>query len=135
MSMIFFTYRAQIGARKGVMILGRAGIQGFVARTPGFLSTGGCGYGIRVAAKDGRRAAAELRAGGYPCLLYTSFLIAHLNGRMSIPAGQGNSAHRHSRAEGHYDRRWNRRRPHGPIRRRNDGGRNFPALPVYSCAH
>ena len=31
MSMIFFTYRAQIGARKGVMILGRAGIQGFVA--------------------------------------------------------------------------------------------------------
>ncbi len=66
MSMIFFTFRAQIGARKGVMILGRAGIQGFMARTPGFLSTDGCGYGIRVAAKDGRRAAAELRAGGYP---------------------------------------------------------------------
>ena len=66
MSMIFFTYRAQIGARKGVMILGRAGIQGFVARTPGFLSTGGCGYGIRVPARDGQRAAAELRAGGYP---------------------------------------------------------------------
>ena len=55
MSMIFFTFRAQTGARKGVMILGGAGIQGFVARTPGFLSTGGCGYGIRVAAKDGRR--------------------------------------------------------------------------------
>ena len=49
MSMIFFTFRAQIGARKGVMILGRAGIQGFMARTPGFLSTDGCGYGIRVA--------------------------------------------------------------------------------------
>lgn len=38
MSMIFFTFRAQTGARKGVMILGGAGIQGFVARTPGFLS-------------------------------------------------------------------------------------------------
>ena len=66
MSMIFFTFRAQTGARKGAMILERAGIQGTVSRTPGFLSTGGCGYGIRVSGIDGRRAAAVLRAGGYP---------------------------------------------------------------------
>ena len=66
MSMIFFTFRAQTGARNGAMILGRAGIQGTVGRTPGFLSTGGCGYGIRVSARDGRRAAAVLRAGGHP---------------------------------------------------------------------
>ncbi len=66
MSMIFFTFRAQTGARNGAMILDRAGIQSTVGRTPGFLSTGGCGYGIRVPAGDGRRAAAVLRAGGHP---------------------------------------------------------------------
>ena len=66
MSMIFFTFRAQTGARTGAMILSNAGISGMVGRTPGFLSTGGCGYGIRVAARDGKRAAAILRTGGHP---------------------------------------------------------------------
>ncbi len=79
MSMIFFTFRAQTGARKGAMILDKAGIQGIVGRTPSFLSTGGCGYGIRVAARDGWRAAAELRAGGYP--FERSFLLESGRGR------------------------------------------------------
>ncbi len=65
MSMIFFTFRAQTAARRGAMILRDAGIRARVGRTPGFLATGGCGYGIWVGQSDARQAAGLLRRSGY----------------------------------------------------------------------
>lgn len=65
MSMIFFTFRAQTAARRGAMILRDVGIRARVGRTPGFLATGGCGYGVWVGQMDAVRAAGLLRRGGH----------------------------------------------------------------------
>lgn len=61
MSMIFFTFRAQTGARQGAMILSRAGISARVGRTPSGMAEYGCGYGIWVSGPQGGRAAVILR--------------------------------------------------------------------------
>ena len=61
MSMIFFTFRAQTQARKGTMILNKAGIRAKLGRTPAALSSGGCGFGIWVREVDGLTAAMQLR--------------------------------------------------------------------------
>ena len=66
MSMIFLTYRAQLGARQGTSLLRSAGIQARVGRTPGNLATEGCGFGLWLREKDGDRAAWLLRRGGVP---------------------------------------------------------------------
>lgn len=62
MSMIFFTFRAQTGARKGALILSRAGISARVGRTPSGMAEYGCGYGIWVSGHQGDRAAELLRS-------------------------------------------------------------------------
>ena len=61
MSMIFFTYRAPLGARKGAAILQEAGISAKLSRTPAALAANGCGYGLWVPMEQGVRAAALLR--------------------------------------------------------------------------
>ncbi len=61
MSMLFFTFRAQLKAQKGAVLLKNFGISAKVGRTPGILAVNGCGYGIRVAAEQGREAAQLLR--------------------------------------------------------------------------
>ena len=43
MSMIFFTYRAPMEARRGAAILSSAGIPGKLSKTPSALSVNGCG--------------------------------------------------------------------------------------------
>ncbi len=63
MSMIFLTYRAQTGARRGVSILNGAGIRARMGRTPGNLATEGCGFGLWIREADGHRAAYLLRRG------------------------------------------------------------------------
>ena len=55
MSMIFFTFRAQTGARQGALILSQAGISARMAEY-------GCGYGIWVSGHQGGRAAELLRS-------------------------------------------------------------------------
>lgn len=66
MSMIFFTFRAQNQARKGTMILNRAGLQAKLGKTPAALATGGCGYGIWVNQAQSVTAALQLRGMGTP---------------------------------------------------------------------
>ena len=66
MSMIFLTYRAQTGARRGASILNNAGIRTRVGRTPGNLATEGCGFGLWLREQDGPRAAFLLRREGAP---------------------------------------------------------------------
>lgn len=62
MSMIFFTFRAQTGARQGALILSQAGISARVGRTPSGMAEYGCGYGIWVNGHQGGRAAELLRS-------------------------------------------------------------------------
>ena len=64
MSMIFFTYRVPIQARKGAAILQAAGISAKLARTPSGMAVNGCGYGLWVPLEHGARAAALLREKG-----------------------------------------------------------------------
>ncbi len=66
MSMIFFTYRAPMEARRGASILSSAGIPGKLAKTPASLAINGCGYGIRVSKGHGYAASLELRGRGCP---------------------------------------------------------------------
>ena len=73
MSMIFFTYRAPMEARRGASILSAAGIPGKLSKTPAQLATKGCGYGIRVQKAQGYAASLELRGRG--CPYERSFLL------------------------------------------------------------
>jgi len=61
MSMIFFTYRVPLQARKGAAILQEAGIHTKLARTPSGLAVNGCGYGLWVAIEKGKPAAELLK--------------------------------------------------------------------------
>ena len=73
MSMIFFTFRAQTGARQGALILSQAGISARVGRTPSGMAEYGRGYagakrlriwdlGQRPSGRPGSRAPAEQKA-------------------------------------------------------------------------
>ncbi len=64
MSMIFFTYRSQTQARRGASILREAGIPARLDRTPSYLATDGCGFGLWVPAARRHGAALELRGRG-----------------------------------------------------------------------
>ena len=66
MSMLFFTFRAQLKAQKGVSLLKDQGIPAKMGRTPGILAVNGCGYGLWVPAEHGRSAADLLRESGIP---------------------------------------------------------------------
>lgn len=73
MSMIFFTYRVPMEARRGASILSAAGIRGRLAKTPAKLAVKGCGYGIWVPKSQGYAAAMELR--GRNCPYERSYLM------------------------------------------------------------
>lgn len=61
MSMIFFTYRVPIKARKGAAILREAGVKAKLARTPTGMTVNGCGYGLWVPVEQAANAARRLR--------------------------------------------------------------------------
>ena len=48
MSMIFFTFRAQLKAKQAVQLLHRSNIPARMGKTPGKIAVNGCGYGIWV---------------------------------------------------------------------------------------
>lgn len=48
MSMIFFTFRAQMGAKQAVSILRQAKIPARMGKTPSAIAGRGCGYGVWV---------------------------------------------------------------------------------------
>ena len=73
MSMIFFTYRASMQARKGVAVLREAGISARLARTPSQMAVNGCGYGIWV--QKGQEYAASLELRGRECPYERSYLV------------------------------------------------------------
>ena len=73
MSMIFFTYRAPMEARRGASILSSSGIPGKLAKTPAKLAVNGCGYGIWVPKGQGYAAALQLR--GRNCPYERSYLM------------------------------------------------------------
>lgn len=64
MSMIFFTFRAQTGARQGVVMLKRRGISVRLGKTPGVLAVNGCGYGLWIPQSQSVRAAETMRKNG-----------------------------------------------------------------------
>lgn len=64
MSMIFFTFREYLAARKAVTTLKNLGISAKLARTPAALAVNGCGYGLWVPGTQGRSASAELKEAG-----------------------------------------------------------------------
>ena len=64
MSMIFLSFPVQTLARKGAVILTRAGISARVGQRPGFLAINGCGIGLWISREDGERAAELLRKNG-----------------------------------------------------------------------
>lgn len=64
MSMLFFTFRAQLKAQKGAVLLKSFGISAKMGRTPGMLAVNGCGYGLWIPAEYGREAGDILRENG-----------------------------------------------------------------------
>lgn len=64
MSMIFYTFRAQLEAKRGVNALKNALIPSRLGKTPAFLAVDGCGYGIWVPESYGAQAARKLRNAG-----------------------------------------------------------------------
>ncbi len=64
MSMLFFTFRAQLKAQKGLALLKSFGISAKMGRTPGTLAVNGCSYGIWVPAEQGTEARDLLREKG-----------------------------------------------------------------------
>ena len=48
MSMIFFTFRAQIGARQAVNLLQKSRISARLGKTPSQIAVNGCGFGVWV---------------------------------------------------------------------------------------
>ncbi len=66
MSMIFFTFRSQTGARRGLERLKKQGISAKLGKTPGALAVHGCGYGIWVPEGRSAEGARTLREQGAP---------------------------------------------------------------------
>lgn len=64
MSMIFFTFRAQMRARQGVNLLKKAGIPARMGKTPSRLAGRGCGYGIWVPEYEAEAGARQLHSSG-----------------------------------------------------------------------
>ena len=73
MSMIFFTYRASMQARRGAMILREAGIPANLARTPAKMAVNGCSYGLWI--PRGQEYAASLELRGRDCPYERSYLV------------------------------------------------------------
>lgn len=61
MSMIFFTFRAQIKAKRAAVTLQKRGISARLGKTPGKLAVNGCGYGVWVPEGQSLRGAEILR--------------------------------------------------------------------------
>ena len=64
MSMLFFTFRAQLKAQKGVSVLKDQGIPAKMGRTPGMLAVNGCGYGLWIPVERGKEARDVLHENG-----------------------------------------------------------------------
>lgn len=64
MSMIFFTFRAQMAAKKAITILHQAKIPARMGRTPSRIAGQGCGYGIWVREEDLGAAAGRILGAG-----------------------------------------------------------------------
>lgn len=63
MSMIFFTFRAQMWARQAVFLLKQQKIPARMGKTPVALAINGCGYGIWVQEGQSLRASETMRKG------------------------------------------------------------------------
>lgn len=63
MSMIFFTFLTQTGARQAWHLLRQAHIPSRIGKTPGTLAVKGCGYGIWVGENQSVRASEVMRNG------------------------------------------------------------------------
>lgn len=61
MSMIFFTFRAQMWARQAVFLLKQQNIPARMGKTPAILAVNGCGYGIWVRERHSIPAADVMR--------------------------------------------------------------------------
>lgn len=64
MSMIFFTFRAQMAAKRASTILHQASIPARMGRTPSRIAGRGCGYGIWVRETDLGAAAGRILGAG-----------------------------------------------------------------------
>lgn len=64
MSMIFFTFRAQMGAKQGVNLLHQAKIPARMGKTPSRIAGRGCGYGVWIPEEHFRPAAEKLLGAG-----------------------------------------------------------------------
>lgn len=64
MSMLFFTFRAQIKAQRAVHYLLKQGIPTKIGKTPGHLAQRGCGYGIWLNPQQGSDAGEKLKRAG-----------------------------------------------------------------------
>ena len=58
------TFRSVTPAQRGETVLRRAGVECMLSRTPRFMEEQGCGYSLRMDARDIMTAAAFLRQAG-----------------------------------------------------------------------
>ncbi len=66
MRFFYITFRSVTFAQRGERILTEAGIHCSLQRTPKWMESQGCGYALRIWAKNGEEALVLLRRSGVP---------------------------------------------------------------------
>ena len=66
MKVYYITFRSVTTAQRGEKILQKAGMRAVLLRTPKWMESQGCGYALRIWAKNGEEALVLLRRSGVP---------------------------------------------------------------------
>ena len=66
MKFYYITFRSVTAAQRGEQLLQKVGVRATLLRTPKWMETQGCGYSLRLWAKDVDHAVHLLREGGAP---------------------------------------------------------------------
>ena len=66
MNYYYFTFRSVTHAQRGEKLLQKEGVRCTLQRTPRWMEEKGCGYSLRIWARDPVQAVAALRTAGIP---------------------------------------------------------------------